>query len=116
MNSRRRRPVYRFHAVRLLPEHSAGVRRAGASTFQALHEALRCKEIWVAGAHFFQDPEEDLPKDFAARRVENYAELRKPLDPRDFIAELETEMRAELEALDAALPKLDWAPFMVEVE
>ncbi|MEU8398350.1 DUF4158 domain-containing protein [Nonomuraea sp. NPDC048892] len=50
-------------------------------TFQALREALRCKEIWVVGAHSFCDPEEDLPKDFAARRVENYAQLRKPLDP-----------------------------------
>ncbi|MBB5782019.1 hypothetical protein HD596_008775 [Nonomuraea jabiensis] len=40
--------------------------------------------------------------------MENYAELRKPLDPADFIAELKAEMRAELEALDTALPKLDW--------
>ncbi|MEU0568993.1 Tn3 family transposase [Nonomuraea sp. NPDC005983] len=77
-------------------------------TFQALREALRCKEIWVVGAHSFRDPEEDLPKDFAARRVENYAELRKPLDPQDFIAELKAEMRAELEALNTALPRLDW--------
>lgn len=73
-------------------------------TFQALRDALRCKEIWVVGAHSFRDPEEDLPADFAARRVENYAELRKPLDPKDFIA----EMQAQLEALDTALPKLDW--------
>ncbi|MCG5214705.1 hypothetical protein [Streptosporangium sp. KLBMP 9127] len=36
-------------------------------TFQALCEALRCKEIWVVGAYSFRDPEEDLPKDFAAR-------------------------------------------------
>ncbi|WP_433135412.1 hypothetical protein ACQPZ8_25015 [Actinomadura nitritigenes] len=50
-------------------------------TFQALREALRCKEVWVVGADSFRDPEEDLPADFAARRVENYAELRKPLDP-----------------------------------
>jgi TnpA family transposase len=77
-------------------------------TFQALREALRCKEIWVVGAHSFRDPEEDLPKDFPERRVENYAELRKPLDPKDFIAELKAEMRAELEALNTALPKLDW--------
>lgn len=55
-------------------------------TFQALREALRCKEIWVVGAGSFRDPEEDLPADFAARRVTNYAELRKPLDPAVFIA------------------------------
>ncbi|MGP3937608.1 hypothetical protein [Nonomuraea sp. KM88] len=60
-------------------------------TFQALRDALRCKEIWMVGAHSFRDPEEDLPKDFAARRVENYAELRKPLDPREFIAELKAD-------------------------
>ncbi|GGL01798.1 hypothetical protein Sme01_46460 [Sphaerisporangium melleum] len=77
-------------------------------TFQALREALRCKEIWVVGAGSFRDPEEDLPADFAARRVTNYAELRKPLDPAVFIAELKAEMRAELEALDTALPTLDW--------
>ncbi|NUP23698.1 MAG: hypothetical protein HOZ81_48110 [Streptomyces sp.] len=61
----------------------------------------------MVGAHSFRDPEEDLPKDFASRRVESYAELRKPLDPKDFIAELKTEMRAELAALNTALPKLD---------
>jgi TnpA family transposase len=77
-------------------------------TFQALREALRCKEVWVVGADSFRDPEQDLPADFAARRVENYAELRKPLDPKQFIAELKAEMRAELEALDTALPTLDW--------
>ncbi|WP_051866402.1 hypothetical protein [Streptosporangium roseum] len=31
-----------------------------------------------------------------------------PLDPKGFIAELKAETRAELEALDTALPKLDW--------
>ncbi|MDL4776785.1 hypothetical protein [Actinomadura xylanilytica] len=77
-------------------------------TFQALREALRCKEIWVVGADSFRDPEEDLPADFAARRATNYAELRKPLDPAVFSAELKAEMRAELEALDTALPTLDW--------
>lgn len=77
-------------------------------TFQALREALRCKEIWVVGAHSSRDPEEDPPKDFPERRIGNSAELRKPPDPKDFIAELKAEMRAELEGLDTAPPKLDW--------
>ncbi|MGP3959825.1 hypothetical protein ACTWPT_27820 [Nonomuraea sp. 3N208] len=51
-------------------------------------------------------PANALPKDCATRRVENYAELRKPGDPHDFIAELKAEMRAELDALNTALPKL----------
>jgi TnpA family transposase len=55
----------------------------------------------------FRDPDEDLPRDFAERRAENYAQLRKPLDPSEFIGQLQEEMRAELAALDAALP-LPW--------
>lgn len=33
------------------------------ATFQALREQLRCKEIWVAGAGRWRDPDEDLPRD-----------------------------------------------------
>ncbi len=49
--------------------------------FQALREKLRCKEIWVAGAEKWRNPDLDLPADFEANRAENYAQLRKPLDP-----------------------------------
>ena len=78
------------------------------ATFQALREQLRCKEIWVAGAGRWRDPDEDLPKDFEARREEHYASLHKPLDPAEFINGLRQEMEAELAALDDALPRLDW--------
>jgi hypothetical protein len=52
------------------------------ATFRALREMLRCKEIWVVGAGRYRNPDEDLPKDFEARRVDYYTELRKPLDRR----------------------------------
>ena len=78
------------------------------ATFQALRDSLRCKEIWVVGADRWRNPDEDLPVDFAERRVEHYRTLRKPLDPGEFIAELRGEMRSELQALNDALPKLDW--------
>jgi len=77
-------------------------------TFQALREQLRCKEIWVVGAEKWRNPDEDLPADLEARRVEHYAALRKPLDASAYITGLQAEMRAELAALDAALPKLAW--------
>ncbi|MEV2273754.1 DUF4158 domain-containing protein [Nonomuraea africana] len=51
------------------------------ATFQALRDQLRCKEIWVAGAGRWRNPDEDLPADFETRRAEHYAELRKPRDP-----------------------------------
>jgi hypothetical protein len=53
-----------------------------SGVFQALREKLRCKEIWVVGAEKWRNPDLDLPADFEANRAENYAKLRKPLDPR----------------------------------
>ena len=78
------------------------------ATFQALRDQLRCKEIWVPGAGRWRDPDEDLPKDFEARRPAAYASLRKPLDPAEFTGALREEMTAALGELDDALPGLDW--------
>ncbi len=83
--------------------------------FEALCDQLRCKGIWVAGAEEFRNPGEDLVTDFAERRTEHYAELRKPLDPGVFITELREEMRREMQALNDALdgdglPWLEIAP------
>ena len=52
-----------------------------ACVFQALRERLRCKEIWVVGAHEWRNPDEDLPTDFEVHRAEHYDRLREPLDP-----------------------------------
>jgi TnpA family transposase len=71
--------------------------------FQALREKLRCKEIWVVGAEKWRNPDLDLPADFEANRAENYAKLRKPLDPRRFTGEMREELEAELSALNSAL-------------
>ena len=78
------------------------------ATFRALREMLRCKEIWVVGAGRYRNPDDDLPKDFEARRVDYYRELRKPLDPAVFSGSLRSEMTAALEDLNDALPGLDW--------
>lgn len=79
-----------------------------ACVFQALRERLRCKEIWVVGAHEWRNPDEDLPTDFEIHRAEHYDKLRKPLDPKAFTAGLREEMRTELTALNDALPELHW--------
>lgn len=78
------------------------------ATFQALRERLRCKDVWVAGAQRWRDPDADLPADFEVHRVEHYRELRKPLDPAAFVDEVRDELGAELDALEAALPGLGW--------
>ena len=78
------------------------------ATFQALRDALRCKEIWVVGADRWRDPDHDLPADYAQRRIEHYRTLRKPLDPSVFVEELRSQMHDELTALNDALPQLGW--------
>ncbi|MEV0048222.1 Tn3 family transposase [Nocardia rhamnosiphila] len=74
-------------------------------TFQALRDQLRCREIWVVGADKWRNPAQDLPTDFEERRVEHCGKLRKPLDPTEFIDSMREDMRTELEALHAGLPK-----------
>ena len=54
------------------------------------------------------DPDEDLPKDFEARRAGHYASPRKPLDPAEFSGALREEMTVALAVLNDALPDLDW--------
>jgi hypothetical protein len=79
-----------------------------ACVFQALRDRLRCKEIWVVGADKWRNPDDDLPDDVETRRAEYYEKLNKPRDAKVFIAQLQSEMRAELGALDTKLPKLPW--------
>ena len=76
--------------------------------FQTLRDKLRCKEIWVVGADKWRNPDEDLPADFEQRRSENYAKLRKPLDPKAFTGQMRAEMAEALADLNDHLPELDW--------
>ncbi|WP_438388887.1 hypothetical protein [Actinopolyspora saharensis] len=69
----------------------------------ALRDALRRREVYVAGAGRWRNPEDDLPADFEASRDVHYAELRQPLDPSEFIADLKRRMTASLERFDTAL-------------
>lgn len=66
-------------------------------------DALRHREVYVAGAGRWRNPEDDLPADFEASRDVHYAELRQPLDPSEFIADLHQCMGAALERFDVAL-------------
>jgi len=67
---------------------------------QTLRERLRCKEVWVTGANRFRNPDDDLPADFAARRVACYERLDLPTDARVFTDKLKAEMTDALAQLD----------------
>lgn len=73
----------------------------------ALRDRLRCKEIWVAGANRYRNPDHDLPQDFDERRDSYYADLGLPQDAKAFTASIRVEMEKELRLLNADLPHND---------
>ncbi|MFQ6230790.1 hypothetical protein [Nocardia sp. NPDC002869] len=68
----------------------------------ALRDALRRRESYVDGTQRWRNPEDDLPGDFDATREVHHAEIRKPLDPTEFIAGLKQRMTDALTRLDTA--------------
>jgi hypothetical protein len=72
-------------------------------TLVALREALRRREIWVAGARTWRNPETDLPADFDVNRDVHYAAIAQPADPSQFIEPLRARMDASLARLATAI-------------
>jgi hypothetical protein len=69
----------------------------------SLRDALRRREIWVAGASRWRNPEDDLPPDFEDNRDVHYGAIRQPLDPGEFIDALQRKLREALTRFDTAL-------------
>lgn len=101
------RPLWRDAVVDRDPRGCPRVNRITYEicALEALRDQLRCKEVWVAGADRYRNPDEDVPADFAARRDEHYAALDLPRDAGTFIAGLQEEMRAALDRFDRGLPR-----------
>ena len=72
--------------------------------FEALCGKLRCKEIWVAGAARYPNPDDDLPADCEKNRITYYGQLGQPLDPEAFLAKRQNEMVLALTTLNDDLP------------
>ncbi|HEX4099761.1 MAG TPA: hypothetical protein VHY21_04355, partial [Pseudonocardiaceae bacterium] len=71
----------------------------------SLVDALRRREIYVAGAARWRNPEEDLPADFEDNRDVHYRDLRQPLDAGEFIASIQELMRRRTAELATAIEK-----------
>jgi TnpA family transposase len=101
------RPLWRDAVVESDPQGRPRVNRITYEicAIEALREQLRCKEIWVAGADRYRNPDEDLPADFDARREEHYAALGLPRSADAFLAGLQEDMRVALSRLDRDLPR-----------
>jgi TnpA family transposase len=75
------------------------------AALNALRDQVRCKEIHVAGANRYRDPDEDVPADFEMQREAYYAALKLPRNPDAFVADLRDEMRIALQELNDGLPR-----------
>jgi hypothetical protein len=75
------------------------------SVLQTLRERVRSKEIWVAGAAQFRNPEDDLPRDFEQHRATYYADLNLPLSADAFVASLKTQLTTALASFERFMAK-----------
>jgi TnpA family transposase len=101
------RPKWRDLVIEEGPDGEPRVNRINYElcVLQSLREQVRCKEVWVAGADRFRNPDEDLPSDFAARRATCYERLQLPLGADVFVDKLRDEMTKALERLDQSMPR-----------
>jgi TnpA family transposase len=70
-----------------------------------LRECIRSKEIWVVGADRYRNPDDDLPKDFSARRSSYYFKLNLTQDAREFVAMVRQELEHESLLLNETIPR-----------
>lgn len=71
---------------------------------QSLRDKLRCKEIWVAGADRYRNPDEDVPADFSDKRNEYYDALTLPPAADEFVQRLKTQLAEALQMCNDSLP------------
>jgi TnpA family transposase len=74
------------------------------AVLKRLREGLRCRELWIAGANKYRNPDEDLPADYEERREEHYLALNQPQDARQFTAKLQQAMKENLSLLNSGMP------------
>ena len=72
---------------------------------EVLRKQLKCKNIWVDGAHRYRNPDEDLPQDFTSKRKEYCHTLSQPVSAEIFIQELQERLTNSLSSFNKALPK-----------
>lgn len=74
---------------------------------QQLERALKCKEIWVEGAHAFRNPNEDMPANWhhEAQRATYYQVLSQPMQVASFIDPLREQLTQALRQFNRTLPQ-----------
>ena len=74
---------------------------------QQLERALKCKEVWVEGAHAFRNPSQDMPVDWQqeAQRTAYYQVLPQPVQVSSFLDPLRERLTQALTQFNRDLPR-----------
>lgn len=101
------RPKWRDIVIEDDPGGSGRVNRINYEIciLQTLRDKLRCKEVWVVGAHRFRNPDDDLPRDYAERRADCYERLGLSTDAQVFTAGIKGEIKEALAELNRTMPR-----------
>lgn len=101
------RPKWRDIVIETVPGGSERINRINYEIciLQTLRDKLRCKEVWVEGAHRFRNPDEDLPADYAERRESYYQQFGLPADAKSFTASVRAELEKGLAELNRTMPR-----------
>lgn len=73
----------------------------------ALRDKLRCKEMWVANAYRYRDPQEDIHKDFYERKEYYFNEVKQQMQGSVFIENLKSKMNKWLSILNNGFNRND---------
>jgi hypothetical protein len=81
-------------------EHRVNQFNYEVAILEVLREQLRCKLIWIEGAHRYRDPEEDLPPDWDTKAEDYYQLLGLPTDGAEFVKTLKELLHQNLKELN----------------
>lgn len=81
-----------------------------------LRSCIRAKEIWIVGADRYRNPDDDLPKDFDARRQSYYGDLKLTQSAQEFTGTVRKALEGELRLLNTTMPKNEKVRILWQVD
>lgn len=68
-----------------------------------VRKKLSYKGIWIDASYHYRDPKKDVPPDFDKNKAAYYKELGLPIDVKEFITQLKSEVTIALSALNKTI-------------
>lgn len=90
-----------------ITDHNTGrIRRVCYEVYvlKKLTDRIRCREIWIEGSFKHRNPDDDLPNNFEANKIEYFEDLSLPIDSDVFIGQLKQNLTDALTGLNDSVP------------